>query len=57
MARPTASRCTAFVEDTIQVPLDEWTYDFGPDRLVQYLTFEQGLLVRISSGGYGHKSL
>jgi hypothetical protein len=31
----------------------EWTYDFGPSFFVYYLTFENGILVRIESGGYG----
>jgi hypothetical protein len=33
--------------------VDEWTYDRGPDRLVQILTFHDGRLVRIRSGGHG----
>jgi hypothetical protein len=33
--------------------VDEWTYDFGPNRLVQILFFHDGKLVKIKSGGYG----
>jgi len=48
-------RCTVYIQDTIQVPIEEWTYDFGPQRFVYYLTFEQGRLLRIVSGSYGYK--
>ena len=50
-------RCPAFVQDTIQVPVEVWTYDFGPLRLIQYLTFEGGRLVNVQSGNYGHKQI
>jgi hypothetical protein len=49
--------CTSLVEDTIDVPIDEWIYDFGKQRFLQYLTFEDGKLLRVQSGGYGHKQL
>ena len=49
-------RCEAVVEHTVEVHIDEWTYDFGEDRFVEYLTFEQGQLVRVNEGSYGHKS-
>jgi hypothetical protein len=49
--------CTSLVEDAVDVPIDEWTYDFGTQRFLQYLTFEDGKLLRIQSGGYGHKQL
>jgi hypothetical protein len=48
------ARCTVVVQDTIEVAIDEWTYDFGPQRFVQYLLFESGKLVAVESGGYGH---
>jgi Protein of unknown function (DUF2845) len=48
-------RCAFVVEDVIQVVIDEWTYDFGPQRFVQFLTFEAGKLLTVKSGGYGHK--
>jgi len=50
-----AGYCQAFVEDSIQVTVEEWTYDFGPQRFVQFLTFENGRLVRVRSGNYGRK--
>lgn len=39
--------------NTVQVNVDEWTYDFGPRLLMQYLVFENGRLVSIRSLGYG----
>lgn len=35
------------------VEIEEWMYDLGPSLFVYYLTFENGVLVRIESGGYG----
>lgn len=32
---------------------DLWIYDFGPERFVYYLTFLEGRLNRIQTGGYG----
>ena len=37
----------------IEVQIYEWTYDFGPRKFIQFLTFEQGKLVNVKSGGYG----
>jgi hypothetical protein len=39
--------------NTVQVNVDEWTYDFGPHYLMQFLTFENGRLVSIRTLGYG----
>jgi hypothetical protein len=47
--------CSTFVEDTYTVNVEDWIYDFGPQRFIQFLTFEQGKLVHIRSGGYGKK--
>jgi hypothetical protein len=43
------------VEDYVVVVVDEWIYDFGPRRFLQYLTFEGGQLVAVRSGPYGNK--
>jgi hypothetical protein len=50
-----SGRCAYVIEDIVQVVIDEWTYDFGPQRFVQYLTFEAGKLLTVKSGGYGYK--
>lgn len=49
--------CSSFVEDSVTVNVEEWTYDFGPQRFIQFLIFEQGKLVQIKSGGYGKKDV
>ncbi len=51
------TRCPALVDDTVEITIEEWVYDFGPNRFVQYLTFEQGKLLQIRQGNYGHKPL
>ena len=47
--------CVVVVDDYVEVTVDEWVYDFGPRRFLQYLTFEGGQLVAVRSGSYGHK--
>jgi hypothetical protein len=36
----------------VPITIDEWVYDFGPNRFVQLLRFENGRLVDIQSLGY-----
>jgi hypothetical protein len=36
-----------------QVKVEEWTYNFGPNRFIRILRFENGELVRIRDGDYG----
>ncbi len=40
-------------EVEVEVPLDEWTYDLGPNAFVRYVLFESGAVIDVSSGGYG----
>ena len=47
--------CEQTNERVVEVVIDDWTYDFGSNRFMEYLTFEQGRLVRVRDGGYGHK--
>jgi hypothetical protein len=47
--------CVAVRDELVEIAIEEWTYDFGPQRFLQFLTFEQGKLVEVRSGGYGHK--
>jgi len=49
--------CSAVVDDTVTVNVEEWIYDFGPQRFIQYLTFESGKLINIRSGNYGKKQV
>lgn len=38
---------------TVTVVLQQWTYDFGPQRFMRQLIFEEGRLIRMSTLGYG----
>jgi hypothetical protein len=38
----------------VAVPKHVWTYNVGPSRLVYCLTFREGTLAHIETGGYGH---
>ncbi|NMO17069.1 DUF2845 domain-containing protein [Pyxidicoccus fallax] len=37
----------------VQKTFEEWTYNFGPNRLMQVVVFENGKLIDVKSGGYG----
>ncbi|MFK7992360.1 MAG: DUF2845 domain-containing protein [Sandaracinaceae bacterium] len=43
------------VSDTVSfdVPVEEWTYDFGPQRFVRVVVIENGQVVQIQTHGYG----
>ncbi len=47
--------CSDTREQVVEVVIDEWIYDFGRNRFIEYLTFEQGKLVSIRNGSYGKK--
>ena len=34
--------------------IEEWTYNLGSDRFMQFLKFRNGVLNSIESGGYGY---
>jgi hypothetical protein len=36
--------------------VETWTYDFGPDQLMERVRIENGIVVQIDSLGYGHNS-
>jgi hypothetical protein len=40
--------------DAIELPMETWTYNLGPRRLMRRLRFEDGVLVRIDTLGYGY---
>lgn len=40
-------------ERTVTRTFEEWTYNFGRQRLMQVVVFENGRLVDVRSGGYG----
>ncbi len=47
--------CEREESHTVEVVLDIWTYDFGKRRLIHHAHFEQGQLVNVTTGGYGHQ--
>ncbi|HXI57039.1 MAG TPA: DUF2845 domain-containing protein, partial [Polyangia bacterium] len=40
-------------EQEVDVLVDEWTYDMGPERLIRRLFFENDRLLRVSTGNRG----
>jgi hypothetical protein len=42
-------------EIEVEVPLDEGTYDFGPNSFLRFVTFENSQIVTIRTGEYGRK--
>ncbi len=40
--------------ESTTVQLETWTYDLGRNHFVQFVTFENGRVVRIHSGSYGY---
>lgn len=40
-------------ERTVEVPVDEWTYDFGRARFIKFLRFENGRLLSVTEGQKG----
>lgn len=39
---------------TEAIPVEEWTYNLGPNHLMRRLLFKQGTLTHIDSLGYGY---
>jgi len=42
-------------EQEIEIPIDEWTYDLGPSSFIRYVSFENGQVIDVATGGYGRK--
>jgi Protein of unknown function (DUF2845) len=41
------------VERTVEVPIEEWTFDFGRHRFIELLRFESNRLISVVEGGRG----
>ena len=41
-------------EDFIEVPIEAWIYNFGPNKLMRRVVFEAGVVVDIETLGYGY---
>jgi hypothetical protein len=46
-------RVDAGLGRTVYVTVEEWTYNFGPNRFVRIFTFRNGRVSDIKTGGYG----
>lgn len=40
--------------DDLQVRIEHWVYNLGPNRFMQRLRFEDGIVVEIETLGYGY---
>lgn len=40
--------------DPVEVPVEYWTYNLGPNKLMRRLRFEDGLLVDVDTLSYGY---
>src|SRR4051812_16704707 len=47
--------CETTVEHSTDVVIDEWTYDFGRQRFIRFLSFCDGRLASVQTGGYGSR--
>jgi hypothetical protein len=50
-----SGQCETTVEHSTDVVVDDWTYDLGRQRLVRFLTFIDGRLATVQTGGYGSR--
>jgi hypothetical protein len=41
-------------EDFIEIPVENWIYNLGPNKLMRKLRFEGGVLTEIETLGHGH---
>jgi hypothetical protein len=41
-------------EDYMEVPVEAWIYNFGPRKLMRRLQFENGIVTKIETLGYGY---
>ncbi|HEX9871247.1 MAG TPA: DUF2845 domain-containing protein [Candidatus Tectomicrobia bacterium] len=46
------SQATVYILVPVQQSI--WTYNFGSTRFLYYLTFQEGKLIDIATGDYGH---
>jgi Protein of unknown function (DUF2845) len=50
-----SGQCETTVERSTDVVIDEWTYDWGRQRFIRYLTFLDGRLAGVQTGSYGSR--
>ena len=49
------AQCDTTVERSTDVVIDDWTYDIGRQSFIRFLTFVDGRLARVQTGGYGSR--
>jgi hypothetical protein len=42
------------IERQVVIPYDEWEYDLGPNKLIRYVTFKRGRMIRVTTGERGN---
>ena len=43
-------------DDPVEVPVETWTYNLGPNKLMRRLRLEDGVVVEIDTLGYGYRA-
>lgn len=43
-------------EREVEVTIDEWTYDLGPERFIRHVSFENQRVTLVTTGDYGTKA-
>jgi len=41
-------------ESLVEIPVESWVYNFGPNKLMRRVVFEAGYVVEIETLGYGY---
>jgi hypothetical protein len=41
-------------DDYMEVPVESWTYNLGPNKLMRRVRFENGIVAEIETLGYGY---
>lgn len=41
-------------EDFMEIPVESWTYNLGPNKLMRRVRFENGFVAQIETLGYGY---
>lgn len=52
--RPTPTATGHLVTSYRTIDIELWTFDFGPQRFIRYVTLENGIVVGVKDGSYGY---
>jgi hypothetical protein len=42
-------------EREVEIPIDEWVFDLGPERFIRIVSFEDSRVTCVNTGDYGKK--